>query len=112
MPKKKKIDNKALIKMIEAGNPQAKIMEKFGFKTSTQLKVAYTNAMMATGKAPKIKAGRKSKAKAAVVDTLVAVNKRGTLILPKALIESFGLAEGAAFNAKCTKGGIQLKKAN
>ena len=47
-----------------------------------------------------------------MADEQVAVNKRGTLVLPKALVESFGLAEGAAFNAKKTKGGIQLKKAN
>ena len=112
MPKKKKIDGKALIKMINEKNPQAEIMEKFGFKNSTQLKVAYANALMATGKVAEIKAGRMTKAKAAVVDTLVAVNKRGTLVLPKALLESFGLAEGAAFNAKKTKGGIQLKKVN
>jgi hypothetical protein len=112
MPKKKKIDGKALIKMIDAGTPQAEIMDKFGFKTSTQLKVAYTNALMEAGKIPEIKAGRKSSAKSAAVDTLVAVNKRGTLVLPKALVESFGLAEGAAFNAKKTKGGLQLKKAN
>jgi len=112
MPKKKKIDGKALIKMIDAGNPQPEIMDKFGFKNSTQLRVAYADALMQAGKVPEIKAGRKSKAKAAVVDTMVAVNKRGTLVLPKALIESFGLAEGAAFNAKKTKGGIQLKKAN
>jgi hypothetical protein len=109
MPKKKKIDGKALIKMIDAGNPQAEIMEKFGFKTSTQLRVAYANALMATGKVAGIKAGRKTKA-AAAVDTKVAVNGRGTLVISKALIESFGLAEGAAFNAKKTKGGIQLKK--
>jgi len=112
MPKKKKINAKALIKMIDDKSPQAEIMEKFGFKNSTQLKVAYANALMATGKIAEIKAGRKTKAKAAVVDPLVAVNKRGTLVLPKALMESFGLAEGAAFNAKKTKGGIQLKKVN
>ena len=55
MPKRKKIDPKGLIKMIDAGTPQAEIMEKFGIKTSTQLKVAYTNAMMETVKAAKIK---------------------------------------------------------
>ena len=110
MPKKKKIDGKALIKMIDDGTPQVEIMDKFGFKNSAQLKVAYINAMMDAGKAPKIKTGRKAKA-ATAVDTKVAVNKRGTLVIPKAVIQSFGLAEGETFEAKKTKGGIQLKKA-
>lgn len=108
MPKKKKIDNKALLKMIEGGDPQAEIMKKFGFKNSSQLKVAYVNAMIDAGKAPEIKRGRKAKA---AVNTRVAVNKRGTLVIPKAVIESFGLKEGEAFDAKKTRGGIQLKKA-
>ncbi len=112
MPKTKKIDGKNLIKMIDAGNPQPEIMDKFGFKTSTQLRLAYADALMEAGKVSEIKSGRKSNAKSAIVDTMVAVNKRGTLVLPKALVESFGLVEGAAFNAKKTKGGIQLKKAN
>ena len=108
MPKRKKIDPKGLIKMIDTGTPKAEIMEKFGIKTSTQLKVAYTNAMMETGKAAKIKTGRK--AKAVHVDTKVTINKRGTLVIPKAVVESFKLAEGETFEAKKTKGGIQLKK--
>ncbi len=109
MPKKKKIDGKELIKTIDAGTPQAVIMEKYGFRNSTQLKVAYTNALMDAGKAPKIKAGRKAKA-ASPVDTKVAVNKRGTLVIPKAVIEAFKLAEGETFEAKKTKGGIRLVK--
>ena len=107
MPKKKEIDLKALLKMIEGGDTQADIMKKFGFKNSSQLKVAYMNAMIESGKAPEIKRGRKSKA---TVDTRVAVNGRGTLVIPKALIESFGLKEGASFEAKKTRLGIQLKK--
>ena len=106
MPKKKKIDGKSLVKVIDAGTPQAEILDKFGLKNSVQLKVAYINALMEAGKAPKIKSGRKAKA---VVDTKVAVNKRGTLIIPKALIDAFGLAEGETFDAKKTRGGIQLK---
>ena len=78
MPKKKEIDLKALLKMIEGGDTQADIMEKFGFKNSSQLKVAYMNAMIESGKAPEIKRGRKSKA---TVDTRVAVNGRGTLVI-------------------------------
>ena len=54
MPRKKKIDHAALIKMAEDNVPQNEIMAKFGLKTSTQLKVAYANALMETGQAPEI----------------------------------------------------------
>ena len=110
MPRKKKIDAQALIKMIDAGNPQPEIMEKFGFKNSSQLRIAYANALMDTGKVPQIKSGRK--AKLATVDTKVVVNKRGSLVIPKALVESYGLTAGAAFEAKKTKGGLRLKMIN
>ena len=58
MPKKKKIDPKNLLKMIDEGEEQKAILAKFGFKNSTQLKVAYANALMETGKAPEIKTRR------------------------------------------------------
>jgi len=109
MPKRKKIDSKALLEMIKEGIPQAEIMEKFSFKNSTQLKVAYANALMDTGEAPVIKGkGRKKKVK--TVNTKVTVNGRGSLIIPKVLIESMKIKVGQAFEAKKTASGIQLKK--
>ena len=49
MPKRKQIDGKALCKMIEEGKPQSEILEKFGFKNSTQLKaVSYTHLTLPT----------------------------------------------------------------
>ena len=109
MPKRKKIDNKDLIKMIKEESPQSEIMEKFGFKNSTQLKVAYANALMETGEAPEIKGkGRTKKAKP--VNTKVAVNGRGSLIIPKALVDSMKIKADQAFDIKKTASGIQLKK--
>jgi hypothetical protein len=109
MAKRKEIDNKEFLKMIKDGAPQPDIMAKFGFKNSTQLKVAYANALMEEGEAPAIKGkGRVKKAKA--VNTKVSVNGRGSLIIPKALVESMGFPEGQAFEAKKTQSGIQLKK--
>ena len=55
MPKKREIDNAALLKMVKEGITQSEIMEKFGFKSSPQLKVAYANALMESGEAPEIK---------------------------------------------------------
>jgi hypothetical protein len=109
MAKRKKIDGKILCKMIEEGKPQSEIMEKFGFKNSTQLKVAYANALMESGGAPKIKGKGRSK-KDEPVNTKVVVNGRGTLIIPKAHVDNMKIGEGQAFEVKKVASGIQLKK--
>ena len=109
MPKRRQIDGKALLKMIKEGSPQSEILEKFGFKNTTQLKVAYANALMESGGAPKIKGkGRTGKGKP--VKTEVSVNARGTLVIPKALVESLDIPKGQVYEVKQTGSGIQLKK--
>ena len=108
MPRRKQIDGKDLLRMIKEGSPQPEIMEKFGFKNSTQLKVAYANALMETGEAPEIKGKGKTK-KAKPVNTKVTVNGRGSLIIPKALIDSMKIKKGQAFEVKKVASGLQLK---
>ena len=110
MPKKKEIDTALLIKIIEDGNPQKEIMDKFGFNTSTQLKLAYINALTESGKVPAIKGGRGT-VSAGGVKKEVTVNKRGSLVIPKALVEDLGFKEGETFEARKTKIGISLRKA-
>jgi len=106
--KRKEIDNEALLKMIKEEKPQSEIMEKFGFKNSTQLKVAYANALMDSGDAPKIKgAGRGKKDKP--VNTKIKVNARGSLIIPKALVDSLKIGTDQIFEVKKTAAGISLK---
>ena len=109
MPRRKQIDGKDLLRMIKEGSPQPEIMEKFGFKNSTQLKVAYANALMETGEAPEIKGKGKTK-KAKPVNTKVTVNGRGSLIIPKALVDNMKIKAGQAFEVKKVASGIQLKK--
>jgi len=109
MPKRKVIDNKALVKMIKDEVNQSDIMEKFGFKNTTQLKVAYANALMDTGEAPEIKGKSRTK-KVKPVDTKVKINGRGSLIIPKALIEDMKIKSGATFEAKKSPKGIALIK--
>ena len=58
MPKKKALYTKKLIKMIKNETPQPEIMKAFGFKTSTQLKTAYMNALIDQGEVPAIKSGQ------------------------------------------------------
>lgn len=108
MAKRKQIDGNSLIAMVEAKTPQKEIMDHFGFKTSSQFKLAYVNALMANGKAPKIHSSRITPKTTA--DRRVAVNKRGTLTLPKALLESLGIQEGDAYTVKPRKGDLTLKK--
>ena len=108
MPIKKQIDNADLIQMITNKVPQNEIMAKFGFKTSTQLKVAYANALMETGQAPVLETGRSKKAK--VVDPIVTVGKRGSIVISKNLVDRFGLNVGDSFEVRKSAAGLSLKK--
>jgi len=109
MPKKKAVDAAKLIKMIEDETPQADIIKKMGFKTSTQLKAAYMSALIAAGKVPAIKGGRGSgKAEKAKE---VGIGKRGSIIISKELVESLGIGAEDKFTVRKTKAGIALKRA-
>jgi AbrB family looped-hinge helix DNA binding protein len=108
MPKKKAIDGASLIKMVEAGVPRPEIMKKFKLKTSSQLTIAYAKAQMEAGKIPEIVGGRVG---ATAKDTnVVTVGKRGSVIIPKDMAESLGVAVGDKFIVRKTKAGIALKK--
>lgn len=108
MAKKKVIDTQALLKAVKDGVAQPDIMEEFGFKTSTQLKIAYANALMESGEAPKIKGVGQKKKKP--IDMKITVNNRGSLIIPKKLVEIMKVKVGETFEVKNTASGIQLKK--
>ena len=107
MPAKKKVDYKKLLKAVESGKPQAKIIKQFKFNTATQFKNHYLQALMEAGKAPAIQTARAS-AKAAPVKEAF-VSKRGSVVISKALIEEMGFAEGDKFSVRKTKAGISLK---
>ena len=111
MPTRKKIDAKKLITMVKEGTQQSELMKAFGFKTSSQFKVAYVNALMESGEAPKIVVGRSSKAVAKEVDKTVSVNSHGSLIIPKALVDHLGMVVGDTFQVKARKTDLTLKKA-
>ena len=108
MPAKKKIDGAKLIKMIESGKHQSEIMKEFKLSTSAQLKSHYVDALMQAGKAPQIKSGRGK-----TVDTPskeAMVSKRGSVVIPKALIAEMGFKEGDRFTVRKSKSGISMKK--
>lgn len=109
MPKRVRVDHDKLVKMVTEKTDQKKIMEHFGFKTATQLKVAYANALIQTGAAPAIKSARGAKAKKGI-SKQVAVGKRGSIIIPKALVEELGFKVGDGFLVKKTKAGVSLSQ--
>jgi ABC-type transporter Mla maintaining outer membrane lipid asymmetry ATPase subunit MlaF len=108
MPKKKAFDSAKLIKMIDDAVPQAEIMKKMGFKSSTQLKTAYMVALIAEGKIPAIIGGRGA-GKAARVKT-IGVGKRGSIVISKDLVENLGIGAKDKFMVRKSKSGVALKK--
>lgn len=103
------IDSEKFLEMVKKGIHQNEIMKQLGIKTSTQLKVAYANALMETGTAPALQGGRGASAPAAVSKEVV-VGKRGSIIIPRALVEQLGLKEGEGFTVKKSKAGLTLSK--
>jgi len=98
MPKKKTVDTKALIKMVEAEETQNEIMKKFGFKTSTQLKTAYMNALIQAGKVQPIKGGRGGGK--AGKGMQLGVGKRGSLIIPANVVQELGITPRTSFRSE------------
>jgi hypothetical protein len=109
MPRKKKVDAAKLIKAVESGRSSKEIMVEFGFKTPTQLKSYYLDALVAKGRAAGIsgKAARAPKVKQAKG---IKVNKRGSLVVPKVRIQEMGFKVGEVFSIKPSKAGISLKR--
>ncbi|MFO7715159.1 hypothetical protein [Desulfosarcina sp.] len=107
MPAKKKIDGPKLINMVETGIHQQEIMKVFKFNTAAQLRAHYLEALMKAGKAPEIKTGR-GKAKANPSKEVL-VSKRGSVVIPKTMIDEMGFSAGNQFTVRKTKSGISLK---
>lgn len=110
MAKRMKVDYKKLMKLVKDQVPQAEIMAKLGFKNVTQLKNALANAAMEEGMIPQLVGGRGA-GKSKEISREVKVNSRGSLIIPKQLIEAMGLKVGNKFEVRKSKAGMSLKKA-
>ena len=108
MPKKVEFDGKKLLKMIKDEVPKNEIMEKFKFKTATQLKNAHYRALVESGEVPGILGGRgavkSEKAK------LLRVGKRGSIIISAEKVSELGIGKDDKFTVRKTKAGIALKK--
>lgn len=107
MPAKKKIDQEKLIKMVESGKHQQEIMKEFDFNTSAQFKAHLLDAWTNAGKIPQVKTGHGRKKGNSSKEVLV--SKRGSIVIPKTMIEEMGFAQGTTFIVRKTKSGISLK---
>jgi bifunctional DNA-binding transcriptional regulator/antitoxin component of YhaV-PrlF toxin-antitoxin module len=106
VPRKKLVEHNALLQAVEMGLPQADIMKKFDIKTSAALETAYFNALVALGKIQDINKKRNPKK----VDIKVSINGRGSLVIPKKLVDSLELNESDAFEVIKKGTGLLLKR--
>lgn len=98
--KKKESKNpSAILKTYSAGASLAELKAKFGIRGKGQLATAVLDALIRSGKMPAI---NRSKAKKEIPSEFkVAVNKRGTIVLPKdAVSEAFHFSPGQSFVAR------------
>ena len=107
MAKKKLVEHNALVQAIEMGTPKNEVMEKFGIKTPAALKTAYLNALIALEKVRPMKNKRTRKKKK--VSNIVQINSRGSLVIPKALVDQLELNGSDAFKVEPNGSGVYLK---
>lgn len=110
MPRKKKVDAVKLVKAVESGVPSKEIMGKFGIKTLAQLKALYLDALAEQGQVKGIISARGRAAAPAEKTKDFRVNKRGSLVVPREIVEEMGFQIGDSFAVRKTKAGISLKK--
>lgn len=105
MAKKKLVEHNALLQAIEVGMTKTVIMEKFNFKSLQELKMAYYDALVALDKIKDVQKGRKPKK----IDNKVSVNSRGSLVIPKKLVDDLDLGEMDTFKVVKTSSGLMLQ---
>jgi hypothetical protein len=110
MPRKKAVDGEKLIKAVEQGLSSKEIMAKFGLKTLAQLKALYIDALSQTGKIKPIVTSRRSAGAPAPKTKVLKVNKRGSLIVSREMIDEMGFAIGDVFSVGKSLAGVSLKK--
>jgi len=97
---KKDVSNSsAILKTYTGGATLAELKDKFGIKGKGQLASAVLDALIRSGKMPVLARGRAKKE--LPTEFKVAVNLRGTIVLPKdAVSDAFRFSRGQAFLAR------------
>lgn len=89
----------AIMKTYSAGASLAELRDKFGIRGKSQLAGVVLDSLIQSGKMPKLTRGRGPKPAAS--EFPVAVNKRGTIVLPKdAVSDAFHFTTGQKFVAR------------
>lgn len=98
--KRKEVKNSsAILKTYTAGASLAELKDKFGISGKGQLANAVLDALIQSGKMPALARGRAKKELPS--EFTVAVNKRGTIVLPKEAVgDAFRFSQGQSFVAR------------
>jgi hypothetical protein len=113
MPRKKVVDLQKLVQAVQSGIHSKQIMADFELKTKAQLKALYVDGLMAAGQIPPLESGRGGGAEAGVetgAKKAIRVNKRGSLVVPRELIDVLGFSVGDIFSVRKSAAGVSLKK--
>lgn len=105
MAQKKLVEHNALLQAIEMGTAKETIMEKFNINSLQELKVAYFDALVALDKIKDVKKGSKPKK----VSKKVSINSRGSLVIPKKLVDDLDLGEMDTFKVVKRDTGLMLQ---
>ena len=97
--KKEASNSSAILKTYTGGATLAELKDKFGIKGKSQLASAVLDALIRSGKMPELARGRAKQA--LPTEFKVAVNLRGTIVLPKdAVADAFHFTQGQSFIAR------------
>ena len=89
----------AILKTYSSGATLAELKQKYGIRGKGQLAAAVLDALIESGKMPALARGRAKKDIPS--EFPVAVNKRGTIVLPKEAVgDAFHFSTGHAFVAR------------
>ena len=108
MAGKRLVDHNALIQAVEAGLLKQELMQQFGYKTFGALKIAYLDALLALDKVPAVNAKHREKK----VENVVGINSRGSLVIPKKLVDALGLDKNTLFRVVKDGTDLTLKAKN
>jgi len=104
MKKRRIVDSSKLIEAVESGKLDKKIYDKFGLKS-----VRFRKGGKIEAKTRRRRTRQEIDSDAVALGE-IKINRRGSLVVPRALVETLGLALGNAFRVRKTRAGIYLTR--
>ena len=105
MTKRRKVDASKVIEAVEKGHLSKDVMNSFGLETPS----AKSQRKDAEARKRRKEENQGDIVELGVTLTDIEINKRGSLVLPRSLVEKLGFRLGDCFIARKTKAGIILK---